>query len=79
MLSMDKTPLPRNFKQVCIQCGTELIVDNIDMAQDIYDEYEGDDEAYLTYLHCPKCGTSVECLTPLKEERDNEYKEYWKK
>ena len=37
---MDKTPPPTsNFKQVCIQCGTELIVDNIDMAQDIYDEY----------------------------------------
>ena len=79
MLNMDKTPSPSNFKQVCIQCGTELIVDNMDIAQDIYDEYEGDNDADLTYLHCPKCGTSVECLTPLKEERDNEYKEYWKK
>ena len=76
---MDKTPSPSNFKQVCIQCGTELIVDNIDMAQDIYDEYEGDNEAYLTSLHCPKCGTRVECLTRLREERENEYKEYWKK
>lgn len=66
-------------KSFCVECGCEMKFDNVEMAEDIYDDYEGDDSAYVYTFKCPNCGTEAEYLTPLKEERNGDYKQYWKR
>lgn len=62
---------------VCPLCGGEMIWDSNANASDVCDFYEDDDEAVVSYYTCSKCGRNYEIIDPLREERDNEYKEYW--
>lgn len=63
----------------CFVCGAALVWDNDNNASDVYETYEGDDEAVVTSYHCPRCGYMYEVLCPPREERENEYKEYYGK
>lgn len=62
----------------CLFCSTELIWDSDFDAKEVdEDEYEGDDSAIVSFYTCPKCGRKYQISDPTKEERENEYKEYW--
>ena len=34
------------------QCGEEMVFDSVEMAEDIYDDYAGDDSAYVYTFRC---------------------------
>lgn len=61
----------------CIFCDGDLRWESDANADEVYDNYEGDDGAVIGYYTCTKCGRSYEIVDPPKEERDGEYKEYW--
>lgn len=68
-----------DFRPRCFVCGTEVIFTGNNMASEVYSAYEGDDEAMLMTYLCPKCGCEHEVVMPNKEERENDYKDYYKK
>lgn len=41
---MDKDKIGKAF---CVECGEEMVFDSVEMAEDIYDDYAGDDSAYV--------------------------------
>lgn len=60
----------------CLFCGAPLVwEDNTDCSN--FGDYDDDDTAVISSLHCPKCGRSYEIWDPPQEKRENEYKEYW--
>lgn len=61
----------------CFRCGAELAWQNDEMLCDVSSFHEDDDEAVVSFYHCPKCGASYEIADCPKEERPNY--EYWKK
>ena len=65
-------------KVKCIFCGGDLCWDSDEKENDMFVEYGDDDEAILSYYHCMKCGRSYEIADPTKEEKETEYKDYWK-
>lgn len=61
----------------CIFCGGELSWDSQEEASQKSDDYNNDEEAMIYFLRCRKCGRDYEIIDPVKEERDNQFKEYW--
>lgn len=66
-------------KKKCIFCGHELVWQNDFDLEDVSSVAEKDDGGIASYYDCPHCGRSYEICDPTKEERENEYKEYWQK
>ncbi len=62
---MDKDKIGKAF---CVECGEEMVFDSVEMAEDIYDDYAGDDSAYVYTFRCQNCGTTAEYLTPSREK-----------
>lgn len=63
---------------ICPTCGTaNLHWLNDEKASDSYD-YDVTDDALTHHYTCSKCGTDVVVIEPPREERENEYKDYWK-
>lgn len=60
----------------CFFCGNELIWNSDYNLSDLWDADENDD-GVASFYHCPVCGRHYEIYDPPKEERENEYKEYW--
>ena len=64
---------------ICPTCGTaNLHWLNAEKAADGFD-YETDDDAVSHHYTCTKCGTDVIVIEPSREDRENDYKEYWDK
>lgn len=61
----------------CIFCGGDLSWDGQEEACLKSFNYGGDDAAMVHYLRCRKCGRDYEIIDPVKEERENQFKEYW--
>ena len=61
----------------CLFCGEELIWSQDFNCSEISEEYEEDDTAVASYYLCPKCGRDYQIMEPTKEDKENEYKEYW--
>ena len=61
----------------CPFCDGDLHWSSDANASDTYSEYEGDDEAVLSFYKCAKCGRDYEICEPTKEEREGEFKDYW--
>lgn len=61
---------------LCPQCGNPMIQDGIfDNDEDVTSpEY-----AVMYDLHCAHCGTVVSVYSPSEGEKENEYKDYWKR
>lgn len=59
----------------CFFCYHEVIWDNDFMLSEVSDI--DDDEAIVSYYLCPFCGRSYEVSEPLKEEKADEYSDYW--
>ena len=57
-------------KPICPLCGGELCWDNTEMAEDIFDEYSGDEIAQVNFFTCLQCGRSLEVIDPTEEDRD---------
>ena len=50
----------------CFRCGAELAWQNDEMLCDVSSFHEDDDEAVVSFYHCPKCGASY-TLTPCRD------------
>lgn len=61
----------------CIFCGGELSWDGQEDASQISFNYADDNTAIVHYLGCRKCGRDYQIIDPVKEERENQFKEYW--
>lgn len=64
-----------NFK--CPFCGGDMIWSSDANANDLCSDYADDDEAVIHYFLCSKCGRDYEIIDPPKEQRENDYKDYW--
>ena len=62
----------------CPFCGGNIVWGSDENADDCYAEYEGDEEAIVSFYTCDKCGRQFEVSMPVKEERETTYKAYWK-
>lgn len=67
----------KSFWMVCPLCGGRLIQYGEAAASDWEGDYEGDDEALVSYLVCRRCGRDFEITDPTKEAREGEYREFW--
>ena len=65
------------IEQRCIFCGGELSFDGEEPVGSWRSGYANDDKAMLHYVRCKKCGRDYEVFDPTKEEREEDYKEYW--
>lgn len=74
---MEKEEIKNDTSPRCFICGSKLIWDNSNNASDVYEAYDGDNEAVVSMYHCPRCGYMYEALCPPREERENEYREYY--
>lgn len=68
----------KQFNDKCPFCGGQLSHDGEEAVGSWREGYEGDDEALIHYMRCRKCGRDFEVFDPTKEERETDYKEYWK-
>ncbi len=64
-------------EQRCIFCGGKLSFDGQELVGTWRKGYGGDKTAMLHYIRCKECGRDYEVFDPTKEERENDYKEYW--
>ena len=63
----------------CFFCGSDLCWDNDFDANEVFlGCYDDDDGAISSYYHCMNCGRSYTITDPSREEKENEYSDYWK-
>jgi len=62
----------------CLRCNNDLILESNFMLSELYGEnLSEEDDAIVTYAHCPYCGAKYEFTdTPESEKKDYPY---WKK
>ncbi len=63
----------------CPLCGGTLIWGGDANACELSDMYDDDDEAISSNYTCQRCGRFFEIYDPPKEEREEQYREYWVK
>lgn len=61
----------------CPFCGGNLIWGMCEMASEVSDDYEGDDEAVVSFCSCDTCGRDFEVYDPVESDRKGEYADYW--
>lgn len=71
---MKKTP----DNLVCPICHGKLILSQSEMANERFDMYENDPDALVYYFKCQKCGRDFEITDQPVDEREGEYRDYWK-
>lgn len=59
----------------CMRCGHDLILEGNFMLSEVSgEELSENDDAIVTYAHCPHCGASYELYdTPESEKKDYPY------
>ena len=60
----------------CFYCGTSLGWEDDANIADLLD-LDLDEYGTVSFFHCPNCGRSYEIYEPLREEKENDYKDYW--
>ena len=62
---------------VCPICGGKLYAQGSNPAIKEKWNYGEDPRAVMHWFSCGKCGRDFDVLDPLKEDREDAYKEYW--